>query len=248
MAYSGTEENAAAETDSVSHPAATLSRRAAPLPPPPKTRQQRTTRIACLWAPLRCAAARPLVRAFPPCGPYLYPGRLCPRLTTAVLMENLLLWFIMLTVIAACGIFGLWLLCNVRSYLGNNGNSSNQMRHPLFADEQQQPQSPTMDPREQHHQWRPDEQPQPFPQPHPQPQPKTQPQPLPFPPFNDQQQQQQRNGHSYYPYYIEPPIDYTPPPTAEPPRKHTVCTQTYQSYAKKKTVKIEQQRSPSLPE
>ncbi|XP_075550644.1 uncharacterized protein LOC142584380 [Dermacentor variabilis] len=163
----------------------------------------------------------------------------------AVLMENLLLWFILLIVIAACGIFGLWLLCNVRSYLGNNGGSSNQMTHPLFADEQQQPQSPCMDPRQQHHHhWRPEEPPQPYPQPMPQPQPKQQPQPLP--PLHDQQQQQ-RNGYPFHPYYIEPPIDYTPPPTVEPPRKHTVHTQTYQTYAKKKTVKIEDQRSSSSP-
>ncbi|XP_077540113.1 uncharacterized protein LOC144152641 [Haemaphysalis longicornis] len=153
-------------------------------------------------------------------------------------MENLLLWFILLIVIAACGIFGLWLLCNVRSYLGDSGNGgSNQMRHPLFSDEHQQPQSPCMDPRQQHHHWRPAEQPQPEPQPQPQPQ------PLPPPPSHDQQQR--RNGYHFPPYYIEPPIDYTPPPTAEPPRKHTVYTQTHQTYAKKKTVKIEQQQKNS---
>ncbi|KAL3243613.1 hypothetical protein MRX96_020203 [Rhipicephalus microplus] len=84
-------------------------------------------------------------------------------------MENLLLWFILLIVIAACGIFGLWLLCNPR------------------------------------------------------------------------------NGYPFHPYYIEPPIDYTPPPTVEPPRKHTVYTQTYQTYAKKKSVKIEERKSSSSP-
>lgn len=169
-------------------------------------------------------------------------------------MENLLLWFILLIVIAACGIFGLWLLCNVRSYLGNNGSSSsNQMTHPLFADEHQMPQSPCMDPRQQHdhHHWRPEEPPQPypqpFPQPVPQPQPKQQPQPQPLPPFHEPQQRQPRNGYPFHPYYIEPPIDYTPPPTAEPPRKHTVYTQTYQTYAKKKSVKIEEQKSSSSP-
>lgn len=170
-------------------------------------------------------------------------------------MENLLLWFILLIVIAACGIFGLWLLCNVRSYLGNNGSSSssNQMTHPLFADEHQMPQSPCMDPRQQHdhHHWRPEEPPQPypqpFPQPVPQPQPKQQPQPQPLPPFHEPQQRQPRNGYPFHPYYIEPPIDYTPPPTVEPPRKHTVYTQTYQTYAKKKSVKIEEQKSSSSP-
>lgn len=148
-------------------------------------------------------------------------------------MENLLLWFVLLVIIIACVICGIWLLCNVNSYLGSSAKGSNQTRHPLFAGEHQRPLSSCKDPRQQQHvHWRSGEQPQP------------QPQPLPPPPSHDQQQR--RNGYPLPPYYIEPPIDYTPPPAAEPPRKHTVCTQTYQTYAKKNTVTIEQQKNSIL--
>ncbi|KAL1441478.1 hypothetical protein MTO96_008450 [Rhipicephalus appendiculatus] len=83
----------------------------------PKTRR-RVARIPHVVAPLRSQlsvdyATGTIDRALS--ATLLLPRRPTYTSALALLMENLLLWFILLIVIAACGIFGLWLLCNANS-------------------------------------------------------------------------------------------------------------------------------------
>ncbi|KAM7308450.1 retinal homeobox protein Rx-like [Ixodes scapularis] len=144
-------------------------------------------------------------------------------------MENLLLWFVLLIVVAACGLFGSWMLCNVRSYLGQPNSivsvsSRSQMRHPLFADE---PQSPAPDVRRNgHHHAR-------------------QPQPQPPPPPAFVYYPGDLHRYPFPPYFIEPPIDYTPPSTTTQPRRHgSVPSHTV---TKKTVVNFQEHRSSSSP-